>query len=51
MLMLQWTYALCSLKSISQKQPREYYSGKVLFGKTRLAMVFVTKVTYRVKGT
>jgi hypothetical protein len=34
---------------VSQKQPREYYSGKVLLGKARLAMVYVTKVTCRIK--
>jgi hypothetical protein len=42
----------CLLKSKKyslQKQPREYYSGKVLLGKTRLAMVYATKVTCRVK--
>jgi hypothetical protein len=43
--------ARCSLKSIFQKQPREYYSGKVLLEKTRLAMVYVTKVTCRIKDT
>jgi hypothetical protein len=38
-------------KVISQKQPREYYSRKVLLGKARLAMVYVTKVTCRIKDT
>jgi hypothetical protein len=43
--------ASCSLKSNLSKQPREYYSRKVLLGKARLAMVYATKVTCRVKDT
>jgi hypothetical protein len=39
----------CSLKSNLSKTTREYYSGKVLLGKARLTMVYVTKVTCRVK--
>jgi hypothetical protein len=39
-----WRDSDCSLKSIlSKKQPREYYSGKVLLGKARLAMVCCNK--------